>query len=86
MAKTAITKKRIATTNHTACDPLESELWSAKPLSCWQGTTDVEVTTTITVFASLFNFVSVQTTVSVGVAVTVMMGLSASELACVHVQ
>ena len=73
MAETAITRKRIATTTHTACDPLESELLSARLLSCWQGTADVVVTITVTVLVLLFNAVSAQGTVYVGVTATVMM-------------
>ena len=60
MAETAIARKRTATTTHTACDPLKNEPWSAKPLSCWPGTTEV-------------TFVSIQATLYVGVTVTVMM-------------
>ena len=84
MAETAIMRKRIAITTHTACDPLESELWSATQLSCWKGTADVVVTITVTVPVSWFNDVSAQVTESVGVTVTVMMWSSVSELVWVH--
>ena len=84
MAVIAIRMKRIDTTIHAVCDRSDIELWSTRPLSCSQGTTEVAVTVTVTDFASSMSTVSAQGTVSMEVTVTIIVFVSASESAGVH--